>query len=204
MEIIFLVRNLKNKKNDFLKILITGAGSGLGKQAAIVLSSMGYEIFAGIKFEEEIEDFEKIIVSKKLKIHVFKMDILEKNDQNFISDFAIDILICNAAIGNSGSVAEFSVDSVRKVFDTNVFAHLECIQLAIKSMIERGGKGKIIILSSLFGRIPMPFLSPYCSSKFALDCFGTCLRQEMKILNRLKGTDIKVSLIEPGAYATRF
>ena len=109
MEIIFLVRNLKNKKNDFLKILITGAGSGLGKQVAIVLASMGYEIFAGIKFDEEIEDFKKIIILKKLKIHVFKMDILEKNDRNFISDFAIDILICNAAIGNSGLIIESGI-----------------------------------------------------------------------------------------------
>ncbi|MCI9177378.1 MAG: hypothetical protein HFJ28_02110 [Clostridia bacterium] len=49
----------------------------------------------------------------------------------------------------------------------------------------------------------MPFLSPYCASKFALDCFGTCLRQELKLLNKLNGTDIKVCLIEPGAYATR-
>lgn len=52
------------------------------------------------------------------------------------------------------------------------------------------------------GRIPLPFLSPYCATKSALDCFGICLRQEMKLLNRLEGTKIEVCLIEPGAYAT--
>lgn len=50
----------------------------------------------------------------------------------------------------------------------------------------------------------MPFLSPYCASKFALEGFGICLNQEMKILNKLSDTNIKVSLIEPGAYATGF
>ena len=52
------------------------------------------------------------------------------------------------------------------------------------------------------GQIPLPFLSPYCATKSALDCFGICLRQEMKLLNRLEGTKIEVCLIEPGAYAT--
>ncbi len=50
----------------------------------------------------------------------------------------------------------------------------------------------------------MPFLSPYCASKFALEGFGICLNQEMKILNKLSNTNIKVCLIEPGAYATGF
>lgn len=50
----------------------------------------------------------------------------------------------------------------------------------------------------------MPFLSPYCASKFALECFGICLRQEMKILKRLSNCNIQVTLIEPGAYATGF
>ena len=50
----------------------------------------------------------------------------------------------------------------------------------------------------------MPFLSPYCSSKFALEGFGACLKQEMKLLKRLSGCDVDVCLIEPGAYATGF
>lgn len=198
------MRNLKNKKNDFFKIFITGVGSGLGKLAAIALARRGHEVFASVHFSSEIEFFEKIIISENLKIHVFCCDILNLEERNIILNCNVDFLLCNAAIGNSGSVCEVDINKIRKVFDTNVFAHLECIQLFIKDRINRNKDGRVIILSSLSGRIPMPFLSPYCATKFALDCFGTCLRQEMKILKKLKDINIEVCLIEPGAYATGF
>lgn len=147
------MRNLRNKKNDFLKIFITGAGSGIGKLSAIALARRGYEVFAGVKFEKEKEFFEKIIIQKQLKIHVFICNILNENDRKMISELGVDILVCNAAIGDSGSIAEISV---------------------------------------------------YCATKSALDCFGICLRQEMKLLNKLDKTNIEVCLVEPGAYATGF
>jgi short-subunit dehydrogenase len=143
------VRNLKNKKNDFLKIFITGGGSGIGKEVAFALFSMGYEVFVGVKYESEIALFQKIIIQNPSKIHVLCCDILKENDRKKISELGIDILVCNAAIGNSGSVAEVSIKKIREVFDTNVFAHLECIQLVISDMMERMQKGRIVIVSSL-------------------------------------------------------
>ena len=65
-------------------------------------------------------------------------------------------------------------------------------------------KGKVVFLSSQIGRIALPFLGPYASSKFAIEGFASCLRYEMKILNKLKKTNIQVSIIEPGSYATGF
>lgn len=143
------MRNLKNKKNDFLKIFITGGGSGIGKEVAFALFSMGYEVFVGVKYESEIALFQKIIIQNPSKIHVLCCDILKENDRKKISELGIDILVCNAAIGNSGSVAEVSIKKIREVFDTNVFAHLECIQLVISDMMERMQKGRIVIVSSL-------------------------------------------------------
>lgn len=143
------MRNLKNKKNDFLKIFITGGGSGIGKEVAFALFSIGYEVFVGVKYESEIALFQKIIIQNPSKIHVLCCDILKENDRKKISELGIDILVCNAAIGNSGSVAEVSIKKIREVFDTNVFAHLECIQLVISDMMERMQKGRIVIVSSL-------------------------------------------------------
>ena len=71
-------------------------------------------------------------------------------------------------------------------------------------MIEKKKKGKIVFLSSQIGRIALPFLGPYASSKFAIEGFASCLRDEMKILNKLQKTNIQVSIIEPGSYATGF
>lgn len=143
------MRNLKNKKNDFLKIFITGGGSGIGKEVVFALFSIGCEVFVGVKFKSEIALFQKIIIQNPSKIHVFCCDILNKNDRKKISELGIDILVCNAAIGNSGSVSEISINKIRETFDTNVFAHLECIQLAISDMMKRMKKGRIIIVSSL-------------------------------------------------------
>ena len=69
-------------------------------------------------------------------------------------------------------------------------------------MIKKKGKGKVIFLSSQIGRIALPFLGPYAASKFAIEGFASCLRDEMKILNKLEKTNIQVGIIEPGSYAT--
>ena len=90
-----------------------------------------------------------MIIKDGLKIEVFCLNILDENDRKIISDLDVDIFICNAAIGDSGSVAEIPVDKVRKVFDTNVFAHLDCIQIALENMIAKKKDGRIIIVSSL-------------------------------------------------------
>ena len=94
-----------------------------------------------------------------------------------ILNYDIDAFICNAAIGDSGSVIDIPINRIENVFKTNIFANLQTIQLALKNMISRKN-GRIIIVSSLvWAAIPFPFLSPYCASKFALEGFGICLKK---------------------------
>lgn len=189
----------------YKKVFITGAGSGLGKEAAIALARRGHTVYASVHYNNQIDSLLNIASKENLKLESFKLDILNESDRNLILNYDIDVLICNAGIGNSGSVAEVSVDNVEEVFNTNVFCNLRLIQLAIKNMIEVKKQGRIIILSSLVGRISMPFLSPYCASKFSLECFATCLKSEMKILKHIRpDINIEVGIIEPGAYATGF
>lgn len=89
---------------------------------------------------------------------------------------------------------------MENVFETNVFSNIKITQIALKKLI-KNKKGRIIFLSSLSGRISLPFLGPYCSSKFAIEGFASSLRKEMK---KLDGTNIQIGIIEPGAYATGF
>lgn len=185
------------KKNVFL----TGAGSGLGKEAAICLARRGHTVYASVHYENQIADLEKIAKQEHLNLLAFKLDILDEKDRNRILDYDLDVLICNAAIGDSGSVAEVPIYRIKRVFDTNIFCNLSIIQLALQPMILKKKTGRIVILSSMAGRIPAPFLSPYCASKFALEAFATCLSQEMKLLPQ---SNIEVCVIEPGAYATGF
>lgn len=175
-----------------------------GKQAAITLARRNHTVYASVHYESEINSINSIAKKENLKLYAFKLDILDECDRNQILNYDIDVFISNSAIGDSGSVSDIDIKRIETVFNTNVFCNLHMIQLAISNMIKNKGKGRIIVLSSLVGRIPMPFLSPYCASKFALEGFGICLYQEMKLFKKLSGKNIEIALIEPGAYATGF
>ena len=157
-------------------------------------------MIATVFYKNQIDDLNKIAAEEKLDLTIFQLDIRKIEDRELILKYSFDTLICNAAIGDSGSVADIYIDRIRNVFETNVFSNLELIQLALSKMIPKN-IGRIIILSSMVGRIPFAFLSPYCASKFSLECFGICLYKELK---KLPNNNVKICLIEPGAYATGF
>lgn len=182
-------------------ILITGAGSGLGKEAAIELAKRGHKVIATTHYENESITLNEIAEKQKINLTSFKLDILEEQDRLEVLKYDIDVFIANAAIGDSGSVSEVFVSRIEKVFNTNVFSNIKLAQIVLSQMIKNNKTGRIIFLSSLAGRIPMPFLSPYCASKAAIEVFATCLRNELKLL---KNVNIEIGIIEPGAYATGF
>lgn len=182
------------------KILITGCGSGLGYEAAIALAKRGHYVYATTHTKEQADRLNTLNKKYNLPMESFKLDILLEDDRLQVLDIKIDVLINNAAIGDSGSVAEIDVNSYRNTFETNVFSSIELTQLVLKQMIPRK-KGRIIFLSSLAGRSHIPFLSPYCATKSALDTIVPSLNEELK---ELKGVNIPVILIEPGSYATGF
>ncbi len=183
------------------KVLITGAGSGLGKEAAISLARRGHRIYATVYYPSQMDPLIEISQKENLNMEVFLLDVQNPQDVQKVLQYDIDVLILNSAIGDSGSLAEIDLERIRQVFDTNLFGNFSVLQTALKPMIEQKKKGRIIFLSSLAGRIPMPFLSPYCASKAAIEIFATCLRWEVSYLPDAK---IEIGIIEPGAYATGF
>lgn len=181
-------------------VLITGSGTGIGKAAAIALSKRGHYVYATTHTKEQSEVLNNIAKNKHLSLKAFKLDILSAEDRLLVNPLKIDVLINNAALGDSGSVCEVDVDRYRKTFETNVFSSIELTQLVLKNMIDRGF-GRVVFISSLAGRITIPFLSPYTATKFAIEAIGESLRKEMKKLDTAK---IEVAIIEPGAYHTGF
>ena len=120
-------------------------------------------------------------------------------DRALLLPLQLDVLINNAGIGESGSLAEIDLDRVRRVFEVNLFATLALTQVALKGMIARK-RGTVLLVSSIAGRLPMPFLMPYGMTKFALSAAGAGLRAELDQL----GKNVHVALIEPGAIHTGF
>lgn len=180
-------------------VLITGCGSGLGYNAAIALASRGHYIYATTHTKEQADKINQLNRKWNLPLKSFKLDVLCKEDREKVNGLNIDVLINNAAIGESGSACEIDVNKYRQTFETNVFSPIELTQIVLKKMIKRK-KGRIIFVSSLAGRISIPFLSPYCATKFALEAIAPSLDKELKEIN----VNIPVILIEPGSYATGF
>ena len=177
-------------------ILITGAGGGIGKDAAKRLVARGHLVYATTFSEAEVPAVQAELGPAA---HVFKLDVTSAEDREKIANLVLDVLVNNAAQALSGSLAEVKIDRVRRLFEVNLFGSLELTQIAIRSMIPRGG-GTIIFMSSITGRVPEPFVMPYSMSKFAISAAAAGLREEMKVL----GKGIRVSVVEPGPYNTGF
>ena len=180
-------------------ILITGAGSGIGLDTAWALAARGHQVIATTFDEPQAASLRAQAASRGVQLQAFKLDITSDADRQQILALDLDVLINNAGIGESGSLAEVDMDRVRKVFEVNLFATLELTQLALRGMIARQ-RGTVLFVSSIAGRVPMPFLMPYSMSKFALSAAGAGLRAELKQLR----CNVHAALIEPGAIHTGF
>ncbi len=180
-------------------ILITGAGSGIGKDSTIELARRGHKILATTETESQSVELQDEVAQMGLTISTFKLDITDPKDRELIRDHDVDVLINNAAIGESGSLAEIDMDRVRKNFEINVFSTFELAQIALEEML-RKDQGTVLFISSLAGRVAMPFLGPYSMTKFALSSGAEMMRNEVKRISK----NVHISLIEPGGYHTGF
>ena len=180
-------------------ILITGAGSGIGRDTAFALAARGHRVVATTATEDQAESLRELSRSRGVALEVFVLDITRAEDRERVAPLQLDVLINNAGIGESGSLAEVDIDRIRRVFEVNLFGTLALTQVALRGMIARR-RGTVLFVSSIAGRVPMPFLMPYSMSKFALSAAGAGLRAELDQLQ----CGVQVALIEPGAIHTGF
>lgn len=180
-------------------ILITGAGSGLGKGSAIGLAKEGHKIIAAVHTWEQMSRFIDDLkdANYKQNIELIKLDVLDPMDCERALKYDIDILVNNVGIGQTGPMAEIPVDLVRDVMETNVFSPLEFSQPFIKKMVKKG-KGKVVFVSSVAGLTTSAFLGPYNASKHALEAIVQCLRDELQPFG------VTVATINPGPFETGF
>ena len=180
------------------KVLFTGARSGIINKVAENLIKQNYFVYITVHTNSELK-----VIKKKYKnntnVECLKLDITNKNDRNKLKDLNIDVLVSNAATGDSGSLAEIDINKVRKNFETNVFSNFELVQMILKDMIKKR-QGRIIMVGSLAGMIPIPFLGSYCATKASIIKMTETLNLEMKLLK----AKIDICLIEPGLYQTGF
>lgn len=180
-------------------ILITGAGTGIGRDAAFALAGRGHRVLATTYSTAQADALRLEAARCNVVVEVYKLDITHAADRAQVLDWPVDVLINNAGMGESGSLAEVDLERIRQVFEVNVFSTLALTQLALRGMIARG-RGTVLFVSSIAGRLPVPFLMPYSMTKFALSAAAAGLRAEMDQLGR----GVQVAVIEPGAIHTGF
>ncbi|WP_337019709.1 SDR family oxidoreductase [Oceanobacillus massiliensis] len=178
-------------------IFITGAGSGLGRGAAIGLAEKGHHVIATTELTSQKTDLLQEAREKELDMEVFKLDITNQRDRSQIETYDFDVFVANAAINEGGPLGEVPMDRFRELFEVNVFATLETVQIAARKLVKKGS-GKIVFMSSMAGISATPYVGPYSATKHALEGIAQTLKTELDEFG------VQVATINPGAYNTGF
>jgi len=179
-------------------ILITGCSSGIGLCVARGLKSRGYRVFATARKAHDVQQLEadgfeslQLDLAHSDSIATAVDEILERTGGT------LDALFNNGAYGQPGAVEDLSRDVLRVQFETNLFGWHELTNKVLPVM-RRQGHGRIVQNSSVLGFVALRYRGAYNASKYALEGLTDTLRLE------LAGTDIHVSLVEPGPVSSRF
>ena len=179
---------------------ITGASRGFGRIWAEAVLRRGDHVAATARSLASIADLKEKYGYQvlTLELDVTKPEEAKRAIEQAHSHFGrLDIILNNAGYSLVGTIEEASADEVRALYETNIFGALYIIQAALPLLRKQGG-GHILGVSSGLGHVTMPLIGYYCSSKWAFEAIHESLATEVKPFG------IKVTIIEPGAYATEF
>ncbi len=181
-----------------MKILITGAYQGIAYLTALTLAERGHVVYLTCHTLKQVKALKEKL-GKPKNITIMKIDITKEEDQKKVLDLNIDCLYNHAGIALGGSIIEADMDEVRTNFEVNVFSSFRLLQLVLRQMIDKD-KGRIVVMSSLASTLSIPFAGVYSATKASITSIISALQKEMFLM----GTNVKVSLIEPGLYHTGF
>ncbi|KAK1134030.1 hypothetical protein K0M31_011815 [Melipona bicolor] len=206
----FDIMQQKRKKNMLRGkvVIITGASSGLGEALAHVFYDIGCKLVLISRRKEELERVKNDLMNSYVTIPTYPPVILPLDITNInslqtevakIIDIhgKIDILINNAGIAYRGEIINTDMDVNIKIMLTNYFAQIALAKAVLPYMIQQQS-GHIVCVSSIQGKISIPFRSAYAASKYALQAWCDCCRAELHEKN------IKVTVISPGYIRTSF
>ncbi|MFI1566718.1 oxidoreductase [Streptomyces sp. NPDC020490] len=179
-------------------VLITGTSSGIGRATALRLArNPEFTVYATARRPESLTDLAEAgarVMALDVTDEMSMADAVAKVEAEHGS---VGVLINNAGYGAYGTVEETDLDGVRRQFETNVFGLARMTQLVLPGM-RRAGRGRIINVGSMGGRLVFPAGGYYHASKYAVEALTDALRFEVAPFG------VKVSLIEPGLIRTGF
>ena len=180
-------------------VLVTGARSGIGRLVALEAARRGHSVIASVRDLSTAGDL--IAETEHLPVQVVALDVTNAEQRqravnNIISEHGrIDVLVNNAGLALGGLMELVNEEELRKQFEINVFA-VWALTRAVLPHMRKQRSGTVLMVSSMSGRMAMPGLGAYASSKFALEGMSEAWRHE------LRGLGIRVVLVEPGPFKT--
>ena len=177
--------------------LITGCSSGIGQAAATLLAEWGWHVFATARRPETLND----LVSDR--VTPLRLDVTDETsmaasvEQALAQAGRIDALVNNAGYSEVGPLEEATAEEIRRQFETNTFGPLRMAQLVLPVMRAQSS-GRIVNVSTVGGRIAIPFIGLYNGSKFALEAMSDALRMETRSFG------VHIIIVEPGGVHTSF
>lgn len=176
-------------------VLVTGASSGIGFDAAQALAARGHKVYAAARRVEKMEPL------KAKGIEVLRMDVTDEAsmaegvESILKNEGRIDVLVNNAGYGFFGAIETVPMEEARRQLEVNVFGLARLCQLVLPTMRKQGG-GRIVNTSSIAGRSVFYFGGWYHVSKYSVEALSDAMRMELKLFG------IDVVMIEPGAIKT--
>lgn len=180
-------------------ILITGAGSGLGKGTAIGLAQNGHTVIATAETWPQVTALRDKAAALNLpNLTATKLNLLDEFDIRHAAKLDFDVLVNNAGIGEGGPIAEMPIALLKQNFEINLFALLDLTQRVVRRWVKDKVKGKVVFTSSVVAVVSPPFLASYSATKHALQAVAEAMQEE------LKDFGIQVQTINPGPFFTGF
>jgi short-subunit dehydrogenase len=186
-------------------VLVTGASAGIGRFIALDLARRGHRVFATGRNEQALASLAAEAASTRLTLTVAELDVtsaesiarLAATIRSQTGGHGVDVVINNAGYGQGGALLDLSDATLRAQFETNVFGLMAVTRAFTQEMIARG-RGWIVNVSSVGGRVTFPFFGAYHASKYAVEALSDALRAELHPFG------VRVSVVEPGPIRSEF
>ncbi len=177
-------------------VLTTGANSGIGLATVLAVARRGYRSVGSVRSEAKAEVVAKAAAEAGVDVETVLLDVTDATrGAEVIDELRPYGIVNNAGFSSTGAIEDVSDDEARQQLEAMVVAPIRLARLALPHMRE-AGRGRIINVSSIYGRASTPFSGWYQASKHALEALSDALRMEVA------GDGVKVVLIEPGGFKT--
>lgn len=183
-------------------VVVTGANSGIGLATVVELATSGYDVIGTVRSHDKADQVQEAAAGSGGAVRTVLCDVADADGTRAAFGEIAEVtgggpwaVVNNAGFAQVGAVEDLDDELARRQLEVNTLAPIRIARLVLPSMRERG-EGRIVNVSSVFGRISVPLMGWYCASKAALSAVSDTLRIEVAPFG------VKVILIEPGGFET--